>query len=1096
MTWFANNIRILVVIAAFSALVSVAQADTFFFKYYPQPMEWLDQYSQIGTAIRALMADMNDNLGVLSGDNTWTGTNTFATIEVTFADIDTAEIDALNVDALNVEINDESVEVDVISGATYDDLNDYLNCIQSAGAISGGTITDDGDGTITVAPGTGIIKSTDDDLGENFFFDWDTAAVSLTDDSINWIYITYNGGSPEATAETSINNINHHDEFVIGRVYRDGTELHILNVGSYYSNFFHRVCYWGFEVEGFEHATGAVTSETGTRNIAITSGVWYCAMNRFTTNSFDSSGADTFNYWYRDGVGGWTQVTGETQIDNLHYDDGSGTLATLGNTRYGIHWVYMANDGNVDVVYGQGSYRIGQARDANPPSALPGLLTNMSFLVAKIIIQKNDATFTSIETPWATPFTVSVVEEHNDLGGLQGGTTDEYYHLSSSDYNELTDGGATTVHIHGHGDLDGLGDDDHPQYGALSQNETVTGTWAFEAGTTAEANISLTDTAEIRFVDSDGDHVGFEVGDVTASQIWVLPTADGAADEYLKTDGSGNLSWDAPSGGGGGGSPAGANGDIQFYDDGDFGADTGDFYYDTAETELNSPLINVPTTTSTEGQYMIGGSQIIHTYGTENAFFGGSGNFTLSGADKNGGFGKECLVALTSGDYNWAGGYRSLYKVNSGSYNVAGGRECLYNVSSGTNNLAFGTQAGYSLTTESYNILLGTSTGLYLRGTGNSMIGYNCGLGTSGSTQEDRNTAFGYQCMQGIAGGDENCGGGYQSLYNLTTGYYNVAWGPRTLRTTTTGHENTAFGTGALRAGAAGGYLQTAVGYQAGYSATGNYSTFAGAKAGYSCTGSKCLCLGYEAGKNETNSNRLHIAYDDATTLIYGEFDNGYVGINQQAATCTLDVKADESAGNVARFWNDGNNADRYGIIIQNGTDDNSGTNYHIAFRDGDGDNVGLISSSGGTVTYGTFTGFHECFLPEGTHPEYGNLLIILRATTKSNRPRQPEYLCGISTRPKDKRVFGVYFGEHSEKMQPRGGRVLVAALGDGHIRVCGEGGNIEAGDYLQSSSVPGCAMKQADDLLHNYTVAKATAAHEFKRSDEVMLIPCTYHAQ
>lgn len=55
--------------------------------------------------------------------------------------------------------------------------------------------------------------------------------------------------------------------------------------------------------------------------------------------------------------------------------------------------------------------------------------------------------------------------------------------------------------------------------------------------------------AEIRFYDSD-DYVGFKAPTLTANQIWALPTADGAADEYLKTDGAGNLSWDGPLGAG------------------------------------------------------------------------------------------------------------------------------------------------------------------------------------------------------------------------------------------------------------------------------------------------------------------------------------------------------------------------------------------------------------------------------------------------------------------------------------------------------------------------------------------------------------------
>ncbi len=39
-----------------------------------------------------------------------------------------------------------------------------------------------------------------------------------------------------------------------------------------------------------------------------------------------------------------------------------------------------------------------------------------------------------------------------------------YTHLTAVNATDLTDGGATTLHKHDHGNLDGLADDDHTQY--------------------------------------------------------------------------------------------------------------------------------------------------------------------------------------------------------------------------------------------------------------------------------------------------------------------------------------------------------------------------------------------------------------------------------------------------------------------------------------------------------------------------------------------------------------------------------------------------------------------------------------------------------
>jgi len=56
---------------------------------------------------------------------------------------------------------------------------------------------------------------------------------------------------------------------------------------------------------------------------------------------------------------------------------------------------------------------------------------------------------------------------------------------------------------------------------------------------------------ELRFYEG-ANYVGFEAPALAADQIWILPDEDGDADQALKTDGAGNLSWGDASAGGGG----------------------------------------------------------------------------------------------------------------------------------------------------------------------------------------------------------------------------------------------------------------------------------------------------------------------------------------------------------------------------------------------------------------------------------------------------------------------------------------------------------------------------------------------------------------
>lgn len=260
-------------------------------------------------------------------------------------------------------------------------------------------------------------------------------------------------------------------------------------------------------------------------------------------------------------------------------------------------------------------------------------------------------------------------------------------------------------------------------------------------------------------------------------------------------------------------------------------------------------------------------------------------------------------------------------------------------------------------------------------------------------------------------------------------------------------------------------------------------------------TGDKGGDLTFGCSKIDDNDDTASHEYMRITS-------EGKVGIGTNDPNRLFHVLADDSSGYAAKFKNDGNNADRFGILIDCGTDDNSGTNVSIQFRDGDGNNVGKISSTGGTVTYGAFTGYHPAALPEGVSSyDYGTIVKI-NSTSVSTYPKSVQYGVEKTTTAQDKAVFGVYsiaigeeFNESGEPAQEHN-RHQVWCLGDGHILVCSEGGNIEVGDYICSSNTAGHGMKQDDDLLHNYTVAKATQAVDWSaESSNTKLISCTYHA-
>lgn len=188
---------------------------------------------------------------------------------------------------------------------------------------------------------------------------------------------------------------------------------------------------------------------------------------------------------------------------------------------------------------------------------------------------------------------------------------------------------------------------------------------------------------------------------------------------------------------------------------------------------------------------------------------------------------------------------------------------------------------------------------------------------------------------------------------------------------------------------------------------------------------------------------------------------------------------------------------------------------------------IGMVVESTGIYNSMDFEEYEEIVngesvIDEYTDPETGIKYPETRTPTthKEKRTRivyttEPtindcEPVVKLTTTAKSKKVFGVI--SNKEDLDSNGNRsflvgnfgstlgdktdnrLYINSIGEGGILVCDEGGNIENGDYLCSSSIKGIAMKQDDDILHNYTIAKATMDYNFVDSNERKLIGATYH--
>lgn len=146
----------------------------------------------------------------------------------------------------------------------------------------------------------------------------------------------------------------------------------------------------------------------------------------------------------------------------------------------------------------------------------------------------------------------------------------------------------------------------------------------------------------------------------------------------------------------------------------------------------------------------------------------------------------------------------------------------------------------------------------------------------------------------------------------------------------------------------------------------------------------------------------------------------------------------------------------------------------------------------------GQFTGYHDG-ITTGS-PELGDIYVdyaILEHLDVSNTLAR--FI--LSSAPMQKGVIGVCSLVHStvpldwEDVHISETDIIinVNALGEGLINVCGENGNIERGDLIVTSSIPGKGMKQNDDIVRSYTVAKAREPVTFSSPTEIKQVACIY---
>lgn len=334
-----------------------------------------------------------------------------------------------------------TVTLPLLQTPTLTDLNDWFDA-WSSGQVSGGTITTSGT-QISVTAGEGAIKSGVNGGDPTFFCEWaELPLTTITDERVTWVCVDYNAGNPaivliETTTSAEPAALNYNSCFPLGYAVREGSVVHETNnprrvqdaTGGLIRRFHQTLPFARDELAG-----GLIIGETGTRNITLSAGYLFDRQNRFPVSAINTASAGSFDLYYR-AVSGFTKESAQTQWPNTQYDDGSGTLATMTNNRYANLFWYLELDGDLTCVYGRNEFvTAASASLEGVPSTIPLRVLADGRLIARTTFKKSEATFTAIDSSFTNTFAASATTTHNNLSGLQGGTTGEYYHATSAEY--------------------------------------------------------------------------------------------------------------------------------------------------------------------------------------------------------------------------------------------------------------------------------------------------------------------------------------------------------------------------------------------------------------------------------------------------------------------------------------------------------------------------------------------------------------------------------------------------------------------------------------------------------------------------------------
>ena len=136
-------------------------------------------------------------------------------------------------------------------------------------------------------------------------------------------------------------------------------------------------------------------------------------------------------------MNGVWNVSVVSSYDTIYYSNGTDRVE-MTNNRYAAKYFFRsyADVNEVFYVHGGQFVDLASAINENIPT-VPETVTMISLYVGKIVYQKGATVGTAYPRIWDSELKTAQATVHNTLSNIQGGSSNEYYHVTQSKYKEL-----------------------------------------------------------------------------------------------------------------------------------------------------------------------------------------------------------------------------------------------------------------------------------------------------------------------------------------------------------------------------------------------------------------------------------------------------------------------------------------------------------------------------------------------------------------------------------------------------------------------------------------------------------------------------------